>query len=410
MLNLIRSRLGILLPVTLAAFPAACSSADAQSPEASPSMSISQASLHFDFELRVHAILLYDDASHSNCTAANPCTTPADMANFVANANQVFAPASVHISFDPIADWSTLVDKDLNRNLDSGNGGANWDRANQIAATRPDQITVFLRDGSTSVAPGSNFAYPPNTGQAVPQDDPFPSPQPNFIAHDGDQGVAQLNALNFAHELGHFLGLYHTHLTWGGGYPVAPIDLKCVFGTLTPLQKKACNDEAAVTTLQKTRGANALDGDLVADTPQDPGPSYWADHGFGVCDPLRPSVTLNGVTYTPDRSNVMSYFGCFGAQGLTPGQIAMVRASLNHPSRKALNANFCGPAAICTGTGGAPNACGTVTGCFGPVNCGGCATGYTCKNNTCVKSGCCPGGCRAPAVCDASACACLVRS
>ncbi len=276
------------------------------------------------FELRIQAILLFDDPAGSNCNAASPCTTAADIKDFIELANQVFAKASVHFTFEPAWDWTTLVDNDLNNNLTSGNS-SNRARANQIADRYPGKIVVFLRKNAPS-----NFAFPPNTGQRVPQDAPFPNIYPNFVGHDGIRGVALANRQNFSHEIGHFLGLYHTHLTWLNCYPSAST---CV----------TAGTDAAITALQNSRGANALDGDLLSDTPQDPGPAYWTDHGWGVCDPARSTAWINGVAYSPDRANVMGYFACNGGTNLSNQQASMIKASLLPPSRSLLSEAPCFP-------------------------------------------------------------------
>jgi hypothetical protein len=279
-------------------------------------------------EIRLHAILLLDDAARSNCSAASPCTTADDVGSFVVLANLAFAPARVRFIFDPAIDFTELVNPDLNGNLFSDNSGGNWAAANAIAAGFPGQVVVFLR----KVAP-SNFAYPPMTGQLQPVDAPFPTTfagaQPRFVAHDGVQSVARANAQNFSHELGHFLGLYHTHITWGNFYPAVPPNQGCPRNDGSACTPDEMNQ--AITNLQNARGPGALDGDLLADTPEDPGPLYW--NTFGLDPATVASVTVSGVTYTPDRQNLMSYFGGFN---LSPGQIAMVQNSVCDPSRAAL--------------------------------------------------------------------------
>lgn len=273
-------------------------------------------------EVRIQALLVLDDAAGSNCVSS-PCTTAQDVADFVALANNTFAPANLSVVYDPDLDFDTIVDPDLNNNLHSNDSGHNWDEANAIAAGYPGKIVVFFRKVAFS-----NFAYPPDVGQAVPVDAPFPALHPNFIAHDGDQGVARANAQNFSHELGHFLGLYHTQLTWGNYFPGVPPDEGCPNsgGDCSPAEL-----DQAIANLQASRGANALDGDLLADTAQDPGPEYWRMAGL---DPAtNPSVTINGVTYTPDMQNVMSYWGGFN---LSAGQANTVLNSICDPSREEL--------------------------------------------------------------------------
>jgi hypothetical protein len=299
-------------------------------------------------EIRIQAILLLDDAARSNCTTSDPCTTSSDVASFVLLANLAFAPAKLRFVFDPQLDFAEVVNPDLNNNLSANNSGGNWSAANTIAAGFPGKVVVFLRKIAFS-----NFAYPPDTGQAVPFDAPFPitfaGVHPNFVAHDGREVVARANAQNFSHELGHFVGLYHTHITWGNFYPgVAPADgCPRADGTAcTPAEM-----DQAITNLQNARGPGALDGDLLGDTPEDPGPLFWTTNGL---DPaLVASVVVNGITYTPDRQNLMSYFGGFN---LTPRQISVVQNSVCDPSRSTLVS--------------APQArCQDVTFVADPVNC-----------------------------------------
>lgn len=287
-------------------------------------------------EIRLHAILLLDDAARSNCTAASPCTTADDIASFVVLANLAFSPARVRFIFDPAIDFTELVNADLNGNLFSDNSGGSWSAANTIAAGFPGQVVVFLR----KVTP-SNFAYPPMTGQLQPVDAPFPTTfagtQPRFVAHDGVQSVARANAQNFSHELGHFLGLYHTHITWGNFYPAVPPNPGCPKNDGSACTPDEMNQ--AILNLQAARGPGALDGDLLSDTPEDPGPLYW--NTFGLDPATVASVTVGSVTYTPDRQNLMSYFGGFN---LSPGQIAMVQNSICDPSRTPL---VSAPQALC---------------------------------------------------------------
>lgn len=276
-------------------------------------------------EIRLQAILLLDDAARSNCSAADPCTTADDIAGFVTLANLAFAPAQVRFIFNPALDFAEVVDADLNNNLDADNSGGNWSAANAIAAGFPGKVVIFLRKIALS-----NFAYPPDTGQAVPIDAPFPvtfaGVAPSFVAHDGRQVVARANAQNFAHELGHHLGLYHTHITWGNFYPAVPPAEGC-----PKADGSACTPaemDQAIINLQNARGPGALDGDLLADTPEDPGPLFWNTNGLDLA--LVGTVIVGGVTYTPDRQNLMSYFGGFN---LSAGQIAAVQSSICDPSR-----------------------------------------------------------------------------
>ena len=276
-------------------------------------------------EVHLQAVLLLDDAARSNCSAADPCTTADDIAGFVTLANQAFAPARVHFNFNPALDFIEVVNPDLNGNLDSNNRGGNWIAANAIAARFAGKVVVLLRKAALG-----DFAYPPDTGQLVPVDAPFPitfaGVLPNFVAHEGRQAMARANARGFAHELGHFLGLYHTHLTWGNSYPAVPPADGC-----PKANGSACTPDEldqAIINLQNARGPGALDGDRLSDTPEDPGLLFWSANGL---DPaLVGTVIVGNTIYTPDRQNLMSSFGGFN---LSPGQAAAIQNSICDPRR-----------------------------------------------------------------------------
>jgi hypothetical protein len=306
-------------------------------------------------EIRLQAILLLDDAARSSCSAADPCTTADDVAGLVVLANLAFARAKVRFLFNPGLDFTEIVDPDLDANLTANNEAGNWSAANAIAGRYPGKVVVFLRKS----APG-NFAYPPDTGQASPVDAPFPitfaGAPANFVAHDGRQQVARANARGFAHELGHVVGLYHTQLTWGNVYPAVPPADGCPRSdgsACTPAEM-----DQAITNLQRARGPGALDGDLLADTPEDPGPLFWDTNGL---DPaLVGAVLVNGVTYSPDRQNLMSSFGGFN---LSAAQIAVVQNSICDPTRATLvsapqarcrDVTLIGSATDCSATGVTP--------------------------------------------------------
>ncbi len=270
------------------------------------------------YDLRLHIIALRDNDAGLNATT----TTQAQIADFTNLANTAFAPARVRFTFDPTWDWTVLTDLALNKDLISDNNkNGQWTRANTVAARYPGKVVIFLRR-----AAGSNFAFPPNTGQVVPQDSPTPPTVPNFIAFNGNTAVAANNRQNFAHELGHFLGLYHTHLGWSNNIGTA--------------------NRAALTAIEG-RGPNAFDGDRIGDTPQDPGPEYWKSEGHTV--PCTGPATLisakpNERSYTPNKNNVMSYFGpCPTGTDVSAGQAAAIRASLGHSSRRLLGHAPCNP-------------------------------------------------------------------
>ncbi|MEL6846756.1 MAG: M12 family metallopeptidase, partial [Bacteroidota bacterium] len=99
----------------------------------------------------------------------------------------------------------------------------------------------------------------------------FPWMEQDFImmANDCTAGGAVL-----AHELGHYLGLYHTHTRLFGSEHV-----------------NATNCDEA--------------GDLLCDTPADPGLGY---HNVNYnCEYVGFQIDMRGEVYRPDAKNVMSY-------------------------------------------------------------------------------------------------------
>ena len=95
------------------------------------------------------------------------------------------------------------------------------------------------------------------------------------------------------HEIGHCLGLYHTH------HGTDPND-----GGGTP---------------ELVDGSNAKDaGDFIADTPADP--NEW-DYPKGFCEYTITKRDANGQLYRPDPNNIMSYSDKFCRTIFTDGQI-----------------------------------------------------------------------------------------
>ena len=257
------------------------------------------------YTIRIHAIPLSDaDGGRANTV------TPANFARAVDTMNTIFEPADVRFAFDPANDWHPRKDTSLNS---LHNGGSNWwVEANAVAKQHRGRFVVFLRWGKDQAKRASNwFAYPPNTGQQQPPQAKLPTANVDFIAVSNDgNGFANRGGV-LAHEVGHYLGLFHTHPGWGN---------------------------TSVETIEKLvseGGTAALNGDLLADTPPDPGAFYYREKVDPDACGGPASFTIKGKTFTPQRSNVMSYFRCPPVT-MTPGQVKVIRGTLQHATRKHL--------------------------------------------------------------------------
>ncbi len=102
-----------------------------------------------------------------------------------------------------------------------------------------------------------------------------------------------------SHEMGHCLGLYHTH-----------------HGTFS--------GESGCAELVDMSNCNAC-GDFVCDTPADPNLDWFGgDVDGGTCTWLSSGVDANGDPYAPDVNNVMSYTHPACQTQLTPDQVGRI--------------------------------------------------------------------------------------
>ncbi len=169
-----------------------------------------------DVVLRIHAIPCADSNGKRKYDF-----TAKQLENWVKDANIVFKQAGIRLHFDAKETWTWAPVKDtkLNNLTRTGNWAA---KPNGIAAKRPGKIVVFFRHGEGKDPTGNGYAYPPDIGKPIPPSWKWEPKNVNFVAMPN--AAKNISGGFLAHEIGHYLGLYHTFPGAGSSiiYPDKP--------------------------------------------------------------------------------------------------------------------------------------------------------------------------------------------
>ncbi len=301
----------------------------------SKASAVTRRSLLVKRKLRVHAIPLSDDDGKRAYTF-----TADNLAKGLARANLALAGAGIELVFDASKDWHPRKSTVLN-NLQNG-GSKWWVEGNKVADRLPGKIVIFFRHGVGSTPVGWGHAYPPNTGQTVPSSVSLPTDNVNYVAMPNALDWDTPDRGNFlAHEVGHYLGLFHTHPGWGTSE---------IYKGNADTAAKA---EQRVIEFAAANGGtvSAFNGDLLSDTNPDCCRDLYSQRGLSHTSAGPASVSVSGkvgnksysFTLTPPRDNVMSYFFWGAPQRLTASQAQTIHQTLQHEHRRVLIEPPCNP-------------------------------------------------------------------
>lgn len=293
-------------------------------------------------KVRIHAVVTGNDGTTGS-------TSPTFMSNFtleklvnlVTELNTIYSKAGITILFDPRADVTEVHNALLNEDVPFSNGtivvpplsvddltgNPNVVAQRELAETLKGSLVIYFRDFSEA-----KYSYVDASGNTK-RDTPwhFSGSQHLYVRYS-----KSVESDRLAHEMGHYLHLWHTFKP----NPTSVADAAQMIKEAVESGKFSKND-----------GALVFDGDRgsgVLDTPPDPRGSVMAEvNGGNKCGPVGTATVQvkfsdnSKKTYslTPDRQNIMSYFlGCADTNTarLSTDQVARANKTMETGNRKHL--------------------------------------------------------------------------
>ena len=254
-------------------------------------------------KIPVRALQLADDDGKNRAPI-----TAAEVTVWINKANETWAKRGYKFVFDEEKDFQQINSTVLNSQPPDGDN-ASWDYyktvGNFVSSLLPStHINVLFRDrggAGWSWGPGDTdfVSMPSYTNTCISK------PTPGKACPNG----CCPNDTLLSHEIGHYLGLAHTFT-----------------GT-------KCNQVNLSNTDGDRYGQLGNDAsDDVADTNPDPSAACAPTSSLSCAGG---SVMVNGVTFVPPWTNIMSYHDCL-PEKITKGQKAVIKRSLKQASRKGL--------------------------------------------------------------------------